>query len=258
MKAALDSVLGKTDGAKNSGAAPREKGGMISIKGSMKDAKKLGAELSSLPVFQEAGQDGDAVKAMIVESTDRQKRPHLYISFRFFRDRAEISYSVPPEIPNPSARKLQVIKTAFTLLSLLEAKESFVPDRADMYSKTMAAFDIAAGFSDNDALRMKYDLDRYATENSSLKAELARLKEEKDGLGLRLLELEKTAERMEERVRQLERLTDGELDHEIVKWVEDHNGKLNDSLFCSTFNIGAQRLEERLDSLSKRGVIRFV
>jgi hypothetical protein len=40
--------------------------------------------------------------------------------------------------------------------------------------------------------------------------------------------------------------------------VEEHDGKLNDAQFCSALAIGARRLEERLDSLSKRGVIRFV
>jgi hypothetical protein len=258
MIIALHSVLGKKEKIKSVEAAPRETFGTITIRGKLENQKKLIDELTSLSIFQGAAREDGTVKAMIVESTDRQKNPHLYISLVFASGSADATYSVPLEVSNPTARKLQVVKTMFTLLSLLEVRGAFRPDRDDLYSKTVEAMDIASGFSGSDALKMKYDLDRYANENVLLKTELSKLKEEKDGLSLRLLEFEKKEQQLEERVGQLEGLTDSELDREIVKWVEEHNGKLNDALFCSTFTIGTQRLEERLDSLSKRGVVRLV
>jgi hypothetical protein len=255
---ALDSVLGKKEKPKDLEAKPRDTSGTMTVRGKMVSPKKLMNELASLSIFQGSDKKDDAVRAMIVESTDRQKNPYLYIRLVFSPESAEATYSIPSEVPNPTLRRLQVAKTLFTLLSLLEAKGVFLPDRNDLYSKTMEALDIASGFSSSDALKMKYDLDRYAGENGVLKAELSKLKEEKDGLGLRLLEFEKKEQQLEERVRQLEGLTDSEIDREIIKWVEEHSGKLNDVQFCSTFAIGAHRLEERLDSLSKKGVIRLV
>ncbi len=258
MIPALQPILGKKEKPKDVEAKPRDTSGIISVMGKMESPKKLMNELTSLSIFQDSDKKEDTVKAMIVESTDRQKNPYLYISLVFSPGSAQATYSIPPEVPNPTVRRLQVVKTMFTLLSLLEAKGAFMPDRKDLYSKTMEALDIASGFSGSDALKMKYDLDRYAGENAFLKTELSKLKEEKDGLGLRLLEFEKKEQQLEERVRQLEGLTDNEIDRELIKWVEEHSGKLNDVQFCSTFAIGAQRLEERLDSLSKRGVIRLV
>jgi predicted RNase H-like nuclease (RuvC/YqgF family) len=155
-------------------------------------------------------------------------------------------------------RRLKVMKTLFTVLSLLENRGAFIPDREDFYSKTMEAFDISTSFSDMEPLRMKYDLSRYAEENSRLKAEMIKLKEEKEALSHEAVEQDRKIEVIEERVRKLESMTDNELDREIIRWVEDHSGKLHEEKFCTSFSIKAQRLEERLDALSKAGVIRIV
>jgi len=221
-------------------------------------SKKLMNELAALSIFQDKCEKEATITATIVESTDRQKRPYLYIRLVFGPKSSEVTYSIPTEVPNPTLRRLQVIKTLFTLLSLLEARGAFMPDRPDLYSKTLEALDIASMFWDNDALKMKYALDRYACENALLKDELSKFKEGKDLLNLRMLEFERKERQLKERIGQLESLADSEIDREIVKWVEEHNGKLNDAQFCSTFAMGTRRLEERLDALSKRGVIRLV
>lgn len=236
----------------------RPSSGTIKIKGKMKDASKLKKELNSLPVFSEVKEEDKKVKAMIVESTDRNKKPYLYISFSFSKNGAEAYFSIPPEVPNPSLRKLEVMKSVFTSLSMLEVKGVFVPDREDLYSKTMESFEIGSAFADMDSLRIKYRLERSAMENEKLKEELGKLKEEKEGLNHELLELEKRCQVLEDRLNRLESLTDNELDREIIKWVEDHYGKLNEEKFCDAFNVSGQRLEERLDVLSKKGVIKLV
>ena len=231
---------------------------------------KLRDALHSLELFQNiAFKDGASgivddkyksksiLSATIVESTDRNKNPYLFIRFDFADDGVEVDFSIPPEVPNPSLRALQVSRTLFTVLSLLESRGVFIPDRADLYQKTMEFFDAALDFAGADCMTLKYHLDRYTAENSSLKIEMAKLKSEKEGLNHGVMELERRCQEQEERVRQLERLTDSELEQEIIKWVEEHNGKLSPQKFCSAFGMGRQRLEERLDSLSKRGVVRL-
>ena len=133
-----------------------------------------------------------------------------------------------------------------------------MPDREDLYGKMTEAFAIVKNFADHDSLKMKFELDSLRKDNSALKIELSNLKEEKEGLNHQLVELEKKCTHFDERVRQLESLTDRELDREIVKWVEEHDGKLDDVRFCGSLGIRGSRLEERLDSLSRSGVIRFV
>jgi len=253
----LRSVLfGKGD-SQQPAAAQRPTEGKVYVKGSLKGTGKLKDVLQSLSIFQKLEGDGDSVGAMIIESTDRNRKPHLYISFRFASNWVEAKFSIPPEVPNPSMRKLEATRTLFTVVSLLEARGVFLPDRNDLYQKTMEAFEAAAGFAGMDSMAMKYRLDTYTAENSVMKAELTRLKAEKEGLNHSLMELERRCQELDERVRTLEGLTDAELDREIVRWVEEHNSKLNAEKFCASAGIGGKRLEERLDSLSKRGVIRL-
>lgn len=239
-------------------AADRPKAGSISVKGKLKAAPKLKSELGTLTMFSNIVQDKNTVNALIVESMDRQKNPHLFIRFSFSPGSADVEYSITPEVANPSMRRLQVMRTVFTVLSLLESKDAFHPDREDLYSKTMEAFDISTSFKDMEPLKMRYDLGRYAEENTRLKAEAAKLKEEKEALNHELVELGRKAEALEERAKALERMTDNELDREILRWVEDHSGKLHEEKFCASFTITGQRLEDRLDALSKAGVIRIV
>jgi hypothetical protein len=239
-------------------AADRPASGAISVKGKMKAAGKLKSELGTLSMFSSVEEHDGGVRAMIVESMDRQKNPHLFIRFHFRGKGADVEYSITPEVPNPGMRKLQVMKTLFTVLSLLESRGAFMPDREDLYSKTLEAFDISTSFTDMEPLKMKYDLGRYTEENMKMRTELGKLKEEKEALNHELMELGRKAEAIEERMKRLESMTNTELDREIVRWVEDHSGKLNEEKFCNSFGIAAQRLEERLDTLSKSGVIRIV
>jgi hypothetical protein len=245
------------NGKKKEETKERPESGTIELKGKSKDSKKLRSELGSLSMFQGIKEEDGSVKAMVVESMDRNKKPYKYISFTFSKDGAKAYYSIPPEVPNPTLRRLQVTKSVFTILSMLEARGVFLPDREELYSRTMEAFDLGAAFADADTLKAKYMLERYAVDNSKMKAELAKLKEEKEGLDHELLELEKRCQALEDKLGRMESMTDRELDREIVKWVEDHYGKLNEERFCESFGVPAQRLEERLDSLSKRGVIRI-
>jgi hypothetical protein len=248
-----------TETNKETGATKdRPTSGSLSVKGKIKAAGKLVSELRSLSLFSNVEDDNGTVRAMIVESTDRKKNPHLFIRFAFGQKNAEVEYSITPEVPNPAMRRLKVMKTLFTVLSLLESRGVFLPEREDFYSKTMEAFNISTSFNDMEPLRMKYDLSRYAEENSKLRSEMSKLKEEKEALNHQMVEQDRKAEAVEERVRKLESMTDGELDHEIVRWVEDHSGKLHEEKFCTSFGIKPQRLEERLDALSKAGVIRIV
>ncbi|MFH1393825.1 MAG: hypothetical protein ABII71_05675 [Candidatus Micrarchaeota archaeon] len=258
MISSIRKFLGNGRKKKEGKSAPRRSSGTISVAGKVKDAAKLCTELRSLSMFQDVANDEKAVNAMIVESMDRARNPYKFIRFSFGSEGAQAQFSIPPEVPNPAMRELEVMRTVFTLLSLLESKKAFLPDREDMYSKVVRAFELSSDFMDAEPLRMKYELGRYEQENSSMKSEVVRLKEENEGLNHQFVELEKRSQKLEERIRQLETLTDNELDREIVSWVEEHYGRLNEQKFCNSFSVSGSRLEERLDALSKRGVIRLV
>lgn len=254
----INSLFGGKGGREAGPAEERPSSGSLAIGLKMAGAGRLKSELSSLSMFQDVKEDGGTVRAMIVESTDRNKKPHLFITFAFGQKALDVEYSMPPEVPNGMVRKLGVMKSVFTLLSLLESRGVLVPDRGEMYTKMLEAFTISSAFADTDVLRMKHELDSARAKGAAMAASLSALKAEKEGLSLQLLEVEKKCQLLEGRVKQLEGMTDAELDREIIRWVEDHSGKLNDARFCESLGIATQRLEERLDSLSKRGVIRIV
>ncbi|MFH1221943.1 MAG: hypothetical protein V1492_02560 [Candidatus Micrarchaeota archaeon] len=253
----FDSLLGKKKEVKKE-QVERKTSDKVELRGKMKNAAKLKKALAAIPVFDSVQVSKDTVSAMIVESTDKQKNPYRYINFLFSPNGVEVFYTMPPEVVNPVKRELEVMKTAFTVISLLENEEVFLPNREDLYTKAAEAFDRSLSLLGSNVLRVKYELGRSNTENIALKTEAASLKEAKAGLNHQLMELEKKIQQLEERIKHLEGLTDAELDREVVKWVEEHNGKLNDARFCASFNIAGQRLEERLDVLSKTGVIRIV
>jgi chaperonin cofactor prefoldin len=236
--------------------AERPVSGTIRMRGKMVSASSLKVGLSRLSAFRNVDEKGGCVSAMIVESADREGRPHLYISFLFGPEAMEAEYSIPPEVPNPAVRGIEVAKTVFTALSLLEIRGAFLPEKADLYQKTMEVLDSGIHLADADTLKARYRLDSLLAENSSTKAELAGLKAEKEGLNHQLLALERGRQDLEERVKSLEKMTDSELDREIIHWVGEHNGKLDSGRFCVSFGIGGQRLEERLDSLAKQGVLK--
>jgi|GEM_PF-4591893 len=258
MISAIKNFLRKNGKKKKEKKAPRKDSSIIRIAGKMKDSEKLKSELRSLSMFQDINQKDKLVCAMIVESTDKAKNPHKYIKFTFGQDGCEAYFTIPPEVPNPEMRELEVMRTVFTLLSLLETKKAFSPDREELYSKVVAAFEMSSDLLGSDILHIKYELDKHVAENTAMRGEVARLKEENEGLNHQFVELEKRSQKLEERIRHLESLTDSELDREIVRWVEEHYGKLNEEKFCNSLSVSGSRLEERLDSLSKRGVIRLV
>lgn len=259
MMAELRSMLGsikKPGTGKQPEAGERPVSGTIRVRGKMVSASFLKAGLSGLSAFRDIDEKGGCVSAMIIESSNREGRPHLFISFLFGPEVMEADYSIPSEVPNPAVRGIEVAKTVFIALSLLESRGAFLPEKADLYQKTMEALDSGIHLADADALKTGYRLDGLLAENSSMKTELAGLKGEKEGLNHQLLALERRRQDLEERVKALERMTDSELDREIIRWVEEHNGKLDSGRFCGSFSIKGQRLEERLDSLAKQGVLK--
>lgn len=231
--------------------------GYIVFNGKVNDKKTLLTELSALSFLKEVMGERDSITAIIVESTDKFRKPYLFIRFAFRNCEMRTEYSLPAEVPNPELRKLEAMRTSFTLLSLLEQKKAFIPDRKAMYEKIVGALELGSAFASTDTLRMKYEYDLQKAENSDLKRELSALKLDKNSSNSKLLELGVKCKRLEERVKFLESATDNELDRKILSWVIEHGGKLNEGLFCTAFGIGGARLEERLDSLSKRRVIRF-
>ncbi len=239
-------------------APTRETCGKMKILGKLKNIAKLRKEIDNLAIFSEVKWETGALSGLIVENTDKDKRPHLFMKVLFTRDFASVEYSIPHEVAHPDARRLHVAKTLFTLLALLEDRDAFIPKMDDFYNKTMEALELGMEFLAIEPLRMKFELDQYEKDNKAMKTELVSLKLEKEGLNHQLLELDKRCNQLEDRVRQLDGMTDIELDREIMRWVGEHGGKLDDEGFCSAMNIGGQRLEERLDALSKRGVIRIV
>ncbi len=245
-------------GNKSNLTPTREASAKIKILGNLKNIAKLRKEIHKLSIFNEVRWENGVLSCLIVESADKDKTPHLFIRFSFKQDSASAEYSIPPEVVHPDARRLHVVKTLFTLLSLLEERGAFISRRDDFYNKTMEALELSAEFFGIDPLQMKFELDHYAKDNGFMKTELSSLKLENEGLNHQLLELDKKCNLLEDRVRQLEGMTDNELDREIIRWIGEHGGKIDDEGFCSAMNIRCQRLDERLDSLSKRGVIRIV
>ena len=214
--------------------------------------------LSSISAISNPEIEGECVSAMIVESTDRSKKPYLFIKLILTKSQAIAEYSVTKEIVNPNMRRLTVMGTFFNILSVLECEGAFRSSASCMYISTSEAIRTASSFIGSEPLKLKYNLDLCRHENAKLKEENDGLKEEKEGLGFQCMEMERRLDSALDRVSSLEGMTDNELDSEILRWVDEHGGKLHEEGFCRAHAIRSTRLEERLEALSKSGVIRFV
>jgi len=232
----------------------------LSVDGKLKcTLAELRGKLNRLSIFTAFSEgEGGGLKASLVESTDRNKNPYLFMDFTFGKKGLDIGYSITPEVKNPSKRSLEVARTTFIMLALLESEGAFIPEKGQVYRMVVESLKLCDDFLDSDGMKLKYDFDRLLSESALMKTELAELRRERESLNYHSLEVEKKNQALLERVKQLETLTNKELDEEILRWVEEHRGALDEAKFCSSFKIKRARLEERLDSLSKAAVIRFV
>jgi hypothetical protein len=228
----------------------------ISIAGKRKkDCAKL---LESLGIFNEVKKNNDAVEATIVESTDRKKNPYSYIHLKAGKDCITAEYTVRKIVPNSKKRRLDVMRNIFMTVSFLESKGGFEPDPKQRYLLQMECMDMCENFLDANSLKIKHEYDRIVSEHDVARKELERLKKENETLSNSNLELERRNSHLDQRVSRLEGMTDRELDREIIKWVEEHHGEINDEKFCSVFGLKMARLEERLDAMAKEGIIRIL
>ena len=85
----------------------------MKILGKLKNIAKLRKEIHKLSIFNEVRWENGALSCLIVESTDKDKTPHLFIKFSFKQDSRIGRIFHTPEVAHPDARRLHVAKTLF-------------------------------------------------------------------------------------------------------------------------------------------------
>ncbi|MFH1285856.1 MAG: hypothetical protein ABIH99_04700 [Candidatus Micrarchaeota archaeon] len=222
---------------------------------SLSEVKKA---LSEISVITEVKEEKNGVKASIVESMDRQNNPYLFVSFAFGEREIAVEYSITPEVPNVDERKINVCQVLLEILSFIEGRKSYEIDRTPVYEFISSALASALEFVTVDYSNLKFKHDTLSAEHKKLVEKLAKLENEKEELNNNYFEMVKRNESLEERVKQLEKLTDEELDEEITKWIGEHDNQMDEGKFCKIYNVPRSRVQERIERMLKEGRARKI
>lgn len=223
----------------------------ITIKGKqLRNFQKLKGEFEGLGFTAVSSEKG----RLVLEKTETESlkgKAHSFYRASFLPDKLEFTYSIGA---NKRKRDLEAL---FLLSSMIKVADGFYE---------FSNRDVCAAFSKAlDSELSLADSEKYATAG-----QLLDLQEKFDSLSRKyrdlalsseqnariLLECEKKRDSYQERIRQLEGVSDELLRQEVFKWLKTHSGEISVSQFAKSYDIAPARVEEALDALSKSGHIR--
>ncbi len=150
-----------------------------------------------------------------------------------FRLKASLlALRVLAQVPGYSA---DMGKLSLLLIPPLESAEKIAREPYDLLSKKHS--DLLSDFSE-----------------SSAKARIASTSAESSARAV--LELEKRAAALQERVRKLESVSDAALRELLLEWLSSHRGAFSMAAFCKQSGVQPARCEEGLDTLLNEGAIK--
>ncbi len=187
-----------------------------------------------------------------VESRNIQRKPYLFMIFRFTKDSINIDYSIGFD-SSPKLRRLYVLKNLIAILSLIT--DAYEADNADLLQHLDSSIDDVLGgmsqqystiFNQYDSLLNRYrELKRLnielANSNKNMSVQASLLKGENDDLKARL--------------KQLETYSDESLMALVQEWIESHGGVIDINEFASNYKIIPPRVEQVLNKMVSLGYI---
>lgn len=207
--------------------------------------------LSSLQMFSIKSTQSD-LTIIRVESRNIQKRPFLFMVFRFTRDSIDIDYSIGFD-SSVKIRRLYVLKNLIAILSLIT--DIYIADDTDLLQHLDSAIDDVLGSLTQEYSALFNNYDSLFNKYRELKRLNIELTNSNKNLSVEASLLENENTEIRERLKTLEIYSDESLMALIEEWIDSHGGSIDINEFASNYKITPPRAEQMLNKMVSLGYI---
>jgi hypothetical protein len=195
-----------------------------------------------------------------VESRNMQKKPFLFMIFKFLPDSVEIYYSIASDISQAKAidtsaktRKLSVLKNFTSVLSLIS--DIYKVDNSEMLQHIDSAIDdVLTSLQPNYAQLMSSYESLYSKYIQLKKLNIS-LSNSNKNLSTQATILSTENTDIKARLEQLESYSDTSLMALVEEWLEAHDGTIDINEFAKTYRLTPSRVDQILNKMVSLGYI---
>jgi hypothetical protein len=224
----------------------------ISFKGTLLGTfDVISSRLATLQMFSIRASATDLTLAR-VESRNIQKRPFLFMIFKFSKSGIEVEYSIGPD-SSLKIRRLYVLKNLIAILSLIT--DLYEADGADLMQHLDSAIDDVLGSLTQDYSTLFNNYDSLFNRYRELKRLNIELANSNKNLSVQASLLESDNNALKDRLKLLETYSDESLMALVEEWIESHGGSIDINEFAENYKITPPRVEQILNSLVSQGYI---
>ncbi len=224
----------------------------ISIKGTLLGTfDVMAGRLSTLQMFFIRATIND-LTIIRVESRNIQRKPYLFMIFRFEKDRMSVDYSIAHST-SEKLRRLYVLRNLVAVLSLVT--DIYEADSAELFQHLDSSMDEVLGTMSQEYGTMLNQYDSIRNEYRQLKRLNIELTNSNKNLAVGASLLKAENDELKIRLKQLETYSDDSLMALVEEWLEAHEGLIDINEFAENYKISPPRVEQILNKMVSLGYI---
>ncbi len=224
----------------------------IRIKGTLLGAfSVISSRLSTLQMFSIKATQND-LTLVRVESRNIQKKPFLFMIFKFDKNGIELNYSIGFD-SSVKIRRLYVLKSLIAVLSLIT--DVYEADNTDLLQHLDSAIDDVLGSLTQDYSALFNNYDSLFNKYRELKRLNIELVNSNKNLSVQASLLESESNELKGRLKTLETYTDESLMSIVEEWIDSHGGSIDVNEFAENYKLTPPRVEQILNKMVSLGYI---
>jgi len=224
----------------------------ITIKGTLLGTfDVMAGRLSTLQMFFIRATSND-LTIIRVESRNIQRKPYLFMIFRFEKDRISIDYSIAHGT-SEKLRKLYILRNLVAVLSLIS--DVYEADSAELFQHLDSSMDEVLGMMSQDYGTMLNQFDSVRNEYKQLKRLNIELTNSNKNLSVGAAMIKAENDQLKARLKQLETYSDESLMALVEEWLDAHEGLIDINEFAENYKIAPPRVEQILNKMVSLGYI---
>ena len=224
----------------------------IAIKGTLLGTfDVMAGRLSTLQMFFIRATSND-LTIIRVESRNIQRKPYLFMIFRFEKDRISIDYSIAHGT-SEKLRKLYILRNLVAVLSLVS--DVYEADSAELFQHLDSSIDEVLGMMSQDYGTMLNQFDAVRNEYKQLKRLNIELTNSNKNLSVGAAMIKAENDQLKARLKQLETYSDESLMALVEEWLDAHEGLIDINEFAENYKIAPPRVEQILNKMVSLGYI---
>ncbi len=187
-----------------------------------------------------------------VESRNIQKKPFLFMIFKFEKDYISVDYSIGFD-SSVKIRRLYVFKNLIAILSLIT--DLYDADDTDLLQHLDSAIDDVLGSLTQEYSALFNNYDSLFNKYRELKRLNIELINSNKNLSVQASLLETENIELKDRLKLLETYSDDSLMAIIEEWIDSHGGSIDINEFAENYKITPPRVEQILNKMVSLGYI---